>query len=102
MSRLAEEASWPHVLSQGEQQRVSLARALLAEPDILLLDEATSAIDEEGEAKLYRLIAERLPNTTVISIGHRSTLQAFHKKRLNVTKQTDGVPRLEPAALLTT
>lgn len=102
MSRLAEEASWPHVLSQGEQQRVSLARALLAKPDILLLDEATSAIDEEGEAKLYRLIAERLPNTTVISIGHRSTLQAFHKKRLNVTKQTDGVPRLESAALLTT
>lgn len=99
-TRLAEEASWPHVLSQGEQQRVSLARALLAKPDILLLDEATSAVDEAGEAALYRLITERLPNTTVISIGHRSTLQAFHQRRLDVVPQPDGIPRLAPAALL--
>ena len=79
VSRLAEEASWPHMLSQGEQQRLSLARALLQKPDILLLDEASSAIDEAGEAILYRLIIERLPKTTILSIGHRSTLQAFHK-----------------------
>jgi len=95
--RLADEASWPHVLSQGEQQRLSLARALLAKPDILLLDEATSAIDEAGEAALYRLIAERLPTVTLISIGHRSTLQAFHKKRLALVAATDGVRHLQAA-----
>jgi len=95
--RLADEASWPHVLSQGEQQRLSLARALLAKPDILLLDEATSAIDEAGEAVLYRLIAERLPTATLISIGHRSTLQAFHKKRLALVAAPDGVRHLQAA-----
>jgi len=98
-SRLADEAIWPHVLSQGEQQRLSLARALLAKPDILLLDEATSAIDEEGEATLYRLLAERLPNATLVSIGHRSTLQAFHKKRLELVAEPDGVRHLEPAVV---
>ena len=95
--RLAEEASWPHVLSLGEQQRVSLARALLAKPNILLLDEATSAIDEEGEAGLYKLIKERLPKTAVISIGHRSTLLPFHKERLEARRQTDGAFQLVAA-----
>ncbi|HLL26985.1 MAG TPA: ABC transporter ATP-binding protein/permease [Xanthobacteraceae bacterium] len=95
--RLEDQASWPHVLSQGEQQRLSLARALLAKPDVLLLDEATSAIDEEGEAALYRLIAERLPNTTLISIGHRSTLAAFHKEKLALVAEADGVRHLEAA-----
>jgi putative ATP-binding cassette transporter len=100
VARLAEEASWPHVLSQGEQQRLSLARALLQKPDILLLDEATSAIDETGEAGLYRLIIERLSKATIVSIGHRSTLQAFHKKQLNVVPEADGMAHLVPAALL--
>ena len=92
--RLAEETSWPHVLSLGEQQRVSFARALLSKPDILFLDEATSAVDEEGEAALYRLLKERLPDATVVSIGHRSTLQPFHKERLQAKAQPDGVFRL--------
>lgn len=92
--RLAEEASWPHVLSLGEQQRVSLARALLAKPDILFLDEATSAIDEEGEAMLYKLVKERLPKAAVISIGHRSTLLPFHKDKLEAKRQPDGAFKL--------
>lgn len=96
--RLAEEASWPHVLSLGEQQRVSLARALLAKPDILFLDEATSAIDEEGEAMLYKLIAAKLPKATVISIGHRSTLLPFHKDRLKAERQGDGTFRMVQTA----
>jgi putative ATP-binding cassette transporter len=99
MLRLDEESSWPHVLSQGEQQRFSLARALLQKPNILLLDEATSAIDEEGEAMLYRMIAARLPKTTVISIGHRSTLQEFHKKRFDVTHAADQIAHLQPVAI---
>jgi vitamin B12/bleomycin/antimicrobial peptide transport system ATP-binding/permease protein len=79
--RLHEEAHWNRMLSGGEQQRLSLARVLLYAPDYLLLDEATSALDEPAEAMLYRLLQERLPGTTIISIGHRSTLAAFHRRR---------------------
>jgi vitamin B12/bleomycin/antimicrobial peptide transport system ATP-binding/permease protein len=79
-ARLDEEDHWNRVLSLGEQQRLGLARALLHAPDFLFLDEATASLDEASEARLYRLIEERLPDTTVVSIGHRSTLQAFHQR----------------------
>jgi vitamin B12/bleomycin/antimicrobial peptide transport system ATP-binding/permease protein len=79
--QLAEEAHWNRMLSVGEQQRLAIARALLYAPDYLLLDEATSALDEPAEAMLYRLLQERLPGTAIVSIGHRSTLAAFHRRR---------------------
>jgi putative ATP-binding cassette transporter len=83
-TRLDEEAHWNRMLSQGEQQRIAIARALLQEPDFLFLDEATASLDEAAEAMLYRLLQERLKNTTIISIGHRSTLGAFHRRRVQV------------------
>lgn len=97
--RLNEEASWPHVLSGGEQQRLSIARALLAKPDVLLLDEATSAVDEAGEAALYKLLAERLPDATIVSIGHRSTLKSLHGRAINLEPAAGGVfeAKISPA-----
>ena len=86
--RLAEEAHWNRMLSLGEQQRLGLARALLHAPNFLFLDEATASLDEPSEAVLYRLIEEKLPATTIVSIGHRSTLQAFHQR--NVALMRDG------------
>jgi putative ATP-binding cassette transporter len=80
--RLHEEAHWNRMLSGGEQQRLAIARALLYAPDYLFLDEATAALDEAAEAMLYRLLQERLPAATIISIGHRSTLGAFHRRRV--------------------
>ena len=87
--RLDEEAHWNRMLSLGEQQRLGLARALLHRPDYLFLDEATASLDEPSEAALYHLLTEKLPETTVISIGHRSTLDAFHQRRISLVRDGD-------------
>jgi len=97
-ARLDETAHWAQALSPGEQQRIAFARALVQKPDWLFLDEATSAVDEETEARLYSLLRERLPGTTVVSVGHRSTLRAFHARRLTVTPNGTGPARIEEAA----
>lgn len=70
------------ILSLGEQQRLAFARLLLHKPTVAFLDEATASMDEGLEDTMYRLLKERLPNTTIISVGHRSTLQAFHQQQL--------------------
>jgi len=87
--RLDEEAHWNRMLSLGEQQRLGIARAILQAPDFLLLDEATASLDEPAEAALYRLLDERLPGATVVSIGHRSTLSAFHRRGLALVREGD-------------
>ncbi|MCA6111040.1 ABC transporter ATP-binding protein/permease [Bradyrhizobium cenepequi] len=88
-SRLEEEGHWNRVLSLGEQQRLGLARALLHAPDYLFLDEATASLDEPSEAALYRLLMEELPATTIVSIGHRSTLQEFHQRNIALVRNGD-------------
>jgi vitamin B12/bleomycin/antimicrobial peptide transport system ATP-binding/permease protein len=88
-SRLEEEAHWNRMLSLGEQQRLGLARALLLKPQYLFLDEATASLDEPSEAALYRLIEEKLPATTIVSIGHRSTLGAFHQRQIVLSRDGD-------------
>jgi putative ATP-binding cassette transporter len=87
--RLDEEAHWNRMLSLGEQQRLGLARALLHRPDYLFLDEATASLDEPSEAALYGLLAEKLPDTTIVSIGHRSTLDAFHQRNISMVRDGD-------------
>ncbi len=84
VSRLGEEAHWNRMLSLGEQQRLAIARALLHAPQYLFLDEATASLDEAAEAALYRLLQERLKGATIVSIGHRSTLGAFHRRRIEL------------------
>ena len=86
--RLAETGHWEIQLSPGEQQRIAFARALVHKPDWLFLDEATSAVDEATESRLYRMLRDRLPRTTVFSVGHRATLGSFHSRQLFV--QADG------------
>jgi putative ATP-binding cassette transporter len=88
-SRLEEEAHWNRMLSLGEQQRLGLARALLHAPQFLFLDEATASLDEPSEAALYHLVAEKLPATTVVSIGHRGTLGAFHQRHVKLARDGD-------------
>ena len=87
IERLSEEAHWNRMLSLGEQQRLAIARALLYAPDYLFLDEATASLDEPAEAMLYRLLQDRLNGTTIVSIGHRSTLGAFHRRRIDLVHE---------------
>ena len=88
-SRIEEEAHWNRMLSLGEQQRLGIARALLYAPDFLFLDEATASLDEPAEAALYQLLERRLARATIVSIGHRATLAAFHKRRLAYSREGD-------------
>ncbi len=88
-ARIEEEAHWNRMLSLGEQQRLGIARAILHAPDYLFLDEATASLDEPSEAMLYQLLERRLSTATIVSIGHRSTLAAFHRRRLALAREDD-------------
>jgi vitamin B12/bleomycin/antimicrobial peptide transport system ATP-binding/permease protein len=76
--------NWSHRLSLGEQQRLAFARVLLIRPAVVFLDEASSALDEASEAVLYRLLRTAEWRPTIVSIGHRSTLRAFHDEVLDL------------------
>lgn len=84
LGRLDEEADWSRILSLGEQQRLAFARVLINQPHIAFLDEATSATDEGLEHALYELLRHELPQCTLISVGHRSTLNGFHQRKLEL------------------
>ena len=90
LDRLDEEAPWEQTLSGGEKQRLAFARLMIHKPDLIVLDEATSAMDPEGQERLMRLVAERIPAATVISVGHRPELEAFHERKLVLKHQKGG------------
>ena len=89
VNQLDLEDVWSQRLSSGEQQRLAIARALLKQPGWLFLDEATSAVDEKLQAELYATLARRLPNTTVVSISHRSTAFQLHQRHLEMVPEGD-------------
>jgi len=92
--RLDEEAHWSNILSGGEQQRVAAARAMVFKPDWLFMDEATASLDDEAEAAIYSALKQRLPSTTLVSIGHRPTLRKWHDRRLDLQRKPGETGRL--------
>ena len=88
--RLDETERWDHILSGGEQQRVAFARVLVQKPDWIFMDEATSALDEAGQENVMKLLIEELPETSVVSIGHRPGLEVFHTRELTLEPGADG------------
>ena len=91
--RLDDDEDWAKVLSPGEQQRIAFARVLLTGPKAVFLDEATSALDEGLALAMYELLQGELPDTTVVSVSHRRTLDAYHGQHLELLGR--GAWRLE-------
>lgn len=88
VDKLEQEDDWTRVLSLGEQQRLAFARLILHKPKIAFLDEATASMDEGLEDAMYRLLQAELKETTLISVGHRSTLHLHHSQQLQI--KVDG------------
>lgn len=93
-----EDVKWSDILSGGEQQRLGFVRLLLHKPDIVVMDESTSALDTESQAKLMERLGELLPDTAIISVGHRIELEAFHERKLNLVRHEGGA-HLVPGAV---
>ena len=102
---LDEEQDWVKVLSPGEQQRVAFARVLLTKPKAVFVDEATSAMDEGLELTMYQLLRNELPDTILVSVSHRSTVEPHHHNACGCSAKASGelgriegnLPASEPA-----
>ena len=97
--RIDEEAPWDQTLSGGEKQRLAFARLLIVRPDIIVLDEATSALDPPSQEQLMRMISDQLPATTILSVGHRPELEAFHERKLMLERRSGGARLVRDLAL---
>jgi len=97
IARLDETDHWEKRLSTGEQQRLAFARVLLHQPDWVFLDDATGALDEETEARLYAILAERLPKASVVSIAHRPAVERYHTRRWTLVPHREGPAELRAA-----
>ncbi|TMJ52078.1 MAG: ABC transporter ATP-binding protein/permease [Alphaproteobacteria bacterium] len=97
--RIDEEAPWDQILSGGEKQRLAFARLLIVRPDIIVLDEATSALDPPSQEQLMRMISDQLPATTILSVGHRPELEAFHERKLMLERRSGGARLVRDLAL---
>ena len=95
---LDDDAPWGQRLSGGEQQRLAVARALLLRPDWLFLDEATANLDPESEAALLRMLRERLPGTTMVSITHGPGAAEANDRFVRFSRDAGEQGRLEEAA----
>ena len=90
LPQLDQHAAWDRILSEGQKQRLAFARLLLHRPDIIVLDEATSALHIEGQTELMALLGAELPHATILSVGHRPELEAFHDRKLTLERKLDG------------
>ncbi|MBL8699815.1 MAG: ABC transporter ATP-binding protein/permease [Alphaproteobacteria bacterium] len=90
IDRIDGEENWVRTLSGGELQRLAFARVLLHKPAWVFMDEATAALDDEAQAEMLALFDNELAGTSIISIGHRPELEAFHTRTITLVRGEDG------------
>jgi vitamin B12/bleomycin/antimicrobial peptide transport system ATP-binding/permease protein len=90
VKRLDEGRPWDQTLSGGEKQRLGFARILLHRPDIIVLDEATAALDSASQHRVMEVLLQELKDATVVSIGHRAELAAFHHRKIILLRGHGG------------
>jgi vitamin B12/bleomycin/antimicrobial peptide transport system ATP-binding/permease protein len=98
--KIEEEGPWDQTLSGGEKQRLAFARLFLHNPDIIVLDEATSALDEKSQDKMMELVTRELPKATVVSVGHRAELEAFHSRKIVLERRKGGAKLVSDVDLI--
>jgi vitamin B12/bleomycin/antimicrobial peptide transport system ATP-binding/permease protein len=98
--RLEEEGPWDQTLSGGEKQRLAFARIFLHRPDIIVLDEATSALDPRSQDRLMALLSKELEKSTVVSVGHRPELEAFHSRKIILEHRPGGAKLVSDVYLI--
>jgi putative ATP-binding cassette transporter len=90
IERIEEDAPWDQTLSGGEKQRLAFSRLFLHHPDIIVLDESTSALDPASQDTLMGLISSELTEATLVSVGHRPELEAFHNRKIVLERRLGG------------
>ena len=97
--RLDEACDWDKELALGDRQRLALARADLASPDILLLDEATSALESEVALELIETLRASRPDAVILAFGQSAGFSEAATHRI-VMKRAGGVVRLSSSEQL--
>ena len=79
---------------------MAFARLLLHNPDIVVLDEATSALDEKSQDKMMEIVIRELPKATIVSVGHRAELEAFHSRKIVLERRKGGAKLVSDVNLI--
>jgi putative ATP-binding cassette transporter len=98
--KIEEDAPWDQTLSGGEKQRLAFARLFLHNPDIIVLDEATSALDDKSQDKMMELLTKTLRNATIVSVAHRTELEAFHSRKIVLERRKGGAKLVSDVELI--
>jgi putative ATP-binding cassette transporter len=83
-TQLHQATHWSEHLSPGELQRIAFIRVLIHKPDWVFLDESTSALDLRHEKHLYELLRKRLPYCSIVSVGHRPSIENYHDNKIEL------------------